>query len=113
MATHTTYDDLLARVRLLSADLDRPPVVAISGHSGAGKSTLSTALAADLGVDEEQVVRLDRLKAEGAAEQRGLFDLHDWRVVLDLLQRVRARPTPERLTYPTRVYDGSTGRRTP
>ena len=63
MATHTTYDDLLARVRLLSADLDRPPVVAISGHGGAGKSTRSTALAADLGVDEEQVVRLDRLKA--------------------------------------------------
>ena len=111
MATHTTYDDLLARVRLLSADLDRPPVVAISGHGGAGKSTLSTALAADLGVDEEQVVRLDRLKAEGAAEQRGLFDLHDWPVVVDLLQRVRARPTPERLTYRTRVYDGSTGRR--
>ena len=31
--------------------------------------------------------------------------------MLDLLQRVRARPTPERLTYPTRVYDRSTGRR--
>lgn len=105
----TTYDDLLARIGVLMVHLDRPPVVAISGHGGAGKSTLSTALAADLGVDEEQVVRLDRLMAAGAQEQRGLWDMHDWPVVEDLLRTVRRRPTPERLAYPTRVYEGRTG----
>jgi uridine kinase len=107
----TTYDDLLAHAVRLMTDLDRPPVVAISGHGGAGKSTLSSVLAADLGCEEEQVVRLDRLYAERPAEQRGLFDLHDWPAVVDLLRRVRIRPTPDRLAYPTRGYDGSTGRR--
>ena len=66
----TTYDDLLAHIGVLMVHLDRPPVVAVSGHGGAGKSTLCSRLADDLGFDEEQVVRLDRLKAEGAQEQR-------------------------------------------
>lgn len=111
MATHTTYDDLLARARTLVDALDRPPVVGICGHGGAGKSTLASLLAADLGVDEDQVVRLDRLKAEGAEVQRGLLDLHDWPVLLDLLARVRTPPVPTRLSYPTRVWGGVTGRR--
>lgn len=110
MASAASYDDVVARVRDLQQQLDRPPVVGISGHGGAGKSTLASALAHAVGCDEEQVVRTDRLKAEDAASA-GMFDLHDWPVLINLLERVRAEPTPTRLAYPTRVYDGRTGER--
>jgi uridine kinase len=103
-----TYDDLLGRVRRLVDDLDRPPVVGISGHGGAGKSTLARRLGADLGLTAGQVVTLDRLYA-GDVSRRGLLDLHDWPTVLSLLRRVRTPPVPPRLTYRKRLYDGSEG----
>ncbi len=103
-----TYDDLLGRVRRLVDDLDRPPVVGISGHGGAGKSTLARRLAADLGLTAGQVVTMDRLYA-GDVSRRGLLDLHDWPTVLALLGRVRTPPVPPRLTYRKRLYDGSEG----
>lgn len=104
-----TYAHLLDQVRGLRADLSRPPVVGISGHGGAGKTTLARRLAADLGVRPEQVVTLDRLYAAGATEQGGLFDLHDWEVLLALLRAVRTAPTPARLAHPTRQWSGESG----
>ena len=66
---HTTYDDLLARVRMLITESARPPVVAIAGHGGAGKSTLALRLAADLGVHEDQLVGTDGLYARTDTER--------------------------------------------
>lgn len=108
--TRASYDDLLARVRRLVVELDRPPVVGISGHGGAGKTTLARRLAGDLGTEVPQVVALDRMYAATARDTRGLFDLHDWPRVTDLLRRLRERPVPARLAYPTRQWSGETGR---
>ena len=36
-----------------------------------------------------------------------MFDLHDWPVLFDLLNRLRAAPYPPRLLYPVRTYDGA------
>lgn len=102
----STYDDLLARASLLVAELGRPPVIAISGHGGAGKSTLAGRLVTDLGGLPEQVIGTDCFFAAGAGPASGLDDLHDWPALLDVLRRVRATPTPERLTYPSRSYNG-------
>jgi hypothetical protein len=63
----------------------------------------------DVGVCWEQVVRLDRTYAAPARRGGGLFALHDWPVLLDLLARVRATPTPSRLAHATRQYDGREG----
>ncbi len=38
-----------------------------------------------------------------------MWDLHDWPELLDLLTRVRSEPTPPRLSYRYRWYDGQEG----
>ena len=106
---HTKYDDLRARVRTLIAESVRPPVVAIGGHGGAGKSTLALRLAADLGVHEDQVVGTDGLHARTDTAWAPMWDLHDWPALIDLLTRVRRAPTPRRLSYRYRWYDGQEG----
>ncbi len=103
------YDELLDRVRALAADLDRPPVVGIAGHGGAGQTTLARRLARDLGFDAAQIVKTDRLYAATDTRRAGLFELQDWPILFDLLHQVRATPTPERLRYRTRGYDGEEG----
>ena len=103
------YDELLGRVRALAADLDRPPVVGIAGHGGAGKTTLARRLARDLGFDAAQIVKTDRLYAATDTRRAGLFELQDWPILFDLLHQVRATPTPKRLRYRTRGYDGEEG----
>lgn len=103
----TSYAALRDRVAGLLTDADRPPVVAISGHGGAGKSTLAARLVTDLGGAPEQVIRTDCFYAVDAGPDSGLFDLHDWPVLLDLLGRLRATPPPLRLTYPVRAYGGA------
>lgn len=102
----TTYDDLRIRIADLISSLGRSPVVGISGHGGAGKSTLAARLMAELGGLPEQVVRTDRFFAVDAGPGSGLFDLHDWPALFELLQRVRATPAPQRLVYSARTYDG-------
>lgn len=87
--------------------MERAPVVGISGHGGAGKSTLAARLMADLGGQPEQVVRTDRFYAVDAGPGSGLFDLHDWPALFDLLNRLRATPNPQRLVYPVRTYNGA------
>jgi uridine kinase len=103
------YDELLDRVRALAADLDRPPVLGIAGHGGAGKTTVARRLASDLGFDAAQIVKTDRLYAATDTRRAGLFELQDWPVLFALLHRVRSTPTPERLRYRTRGYDGEEG----
>jgi uridine kinase len=103
------YDELLDRVRALAADLDRPPVLGIAGHGGAGKTTVARRLASDLGFDASQIVKTDRLYAATDTRRAGLFELQDWPVLFALLHRVRSTPTPERLRYRTRGYDGEEG----
>lgn len=102
-----TYDDLRARIARLMASMDRPPVVGISGHGGAGKSTLAARLMTELGGDPQQVIPTDRFYAAGVGTGTGLFDLHDWPVLFDLLHRLRAAPAPQRLVYSARTYDGA------
>lgn len=103
----TAYDDLRIRITHLLESMERAPVVGISGHGGAGKSTLAARLMADLGGQPEQVVRTDRFYAVDAGPGSGLFNLHDWPALLDLLNRLRATPNPPRLVYPVRTYDGA------
>ena len=103
----TAYDDLRIRITHLVESMERAPVVGISGHGGAGKSTLATRLMADLGGQPEQVVRMDRFYAVDAGPGSGLFDLHDWPALFDLLNRLRVAPNPSRLVYPVRTYDGA------
>ena len=105
----TTYDDMLARVRMLMAGSARPPVVAIAGHGGAGKTTLARRLAADLGVHEDQLVGTDGLYARTDTAQAPMWELHDWAALTGLLSQVRSEPTPRRLSYRYRWYDGQEG----
>ena len=103
----TTYDDLRTRITRLMNSLERSPVVGICGHGGAGKSTLAARLMIDLGGESEQVVSTDRFYAVDAGPHSGLFDLHDWSALFDLLHGVRVSPSPQRLVYPVRTYDGA------
>jgi uridine kinase len=101
------YDELRTRVADLMGSMERPPVVGISGHGGAGKTTLAVRLMNDLGGTPEQVVGTDCFYAEGAGPSSGLFDLHDWPALFDLLRRLRTTPSSRRLAYPVRTYDGA------
>ena len=105
----STYDELLARVLTLVAHSEKPPVVAIAGCGGAGKSTLARRLAKDLGVHEDQVVGTDGLYAKTDTDRAAMWELHDWPALFELLQAVRAEPTPERLRYRYRWYYGQEG----
>lgn len=103
----TTYDDLRTCIIDLMNSMERAPIVGISGHGGAGKSTLAARLVTDLGGTPEQVVRTDCFYAVDAGPGSGLFDLHDWPVLLELLRRLRTTPVPQRLAYQVRTYDGT------
>ncbi len=102
-----SYDDLRARIAGLMNSMERAPIVGISGHGGAGKTTLAARLMVDLGGSPEQVVRTDRFYAVGAGPCSGLFDLHDWTALVDLLHRLRANPRSQRIVYSARTYDGT------
>lgn len=107
MTTRATYDDLLARVRDLADRLDRPPVVGISGHGGAGKSTLATRLAADLGLDPDQVVGTDSFYATTCGPGAGMWEQHDWPAIEAVVRS--AHHGAERLRYDYRWWGGETG----
>ena len=104
--TTASYERLRARITQVMDSMGRPPIVAISGHGGAGKTTLAARLMTDLGGQPHQVVRTDRLYASTAGPDSGVFDLHDWPTIRDLLRRLRTLPPPTRLTYPVRTYEG-------
>ena len=108
-APEASYDELHARVVDLMTSMNRAPVIGISGHGGAGKSTLAARLMTDLGGTPEQVIRNDSFYAVGAGPSSGLFDLHDWSALYDLLHRIRATKDPKRLTYSVRTYSGTDG----
>lgn len=102
-----SYDDLCVRVSSLMASMDRAPVIGICGHGGAGKSTLADLLMTDLGGTPEQVISTDSFYAVSAGPRSGLFDLHDWPALFELLRRLRASKDPMRLSYSVRTYDGA------
>ena len=102
-----TYEEVRTRTAELMRAMTRLPIVGISGHGGAGKSTLAARLVTDLGGTAEQVISTDCFYAAGAGAGSGLFGLHDWPALLGLLGRLRAAPTPLRLVYPVRNYDGT------
>ncbi len=110
-APEASYDELRVRVVDLMTSMDRAPVIGISGHGGAGKSTLAARLMSDLGGTPEQVIRTDCLYAAGAGPGSGLFDLHDWPALYDLLHRIRTTKDPKRLSYSVRTYSGTEGTR--
>lgn len=107
MGTRVTYDELLARVRALVEELDRPPVVGISGHGGAGKSTLAARLAADLGLTGDQVVGTDAFYATSCGPRAGMWEQHDWPAVEAVVRS--ARSGADRLQYAWRWWSGETG----
>jgi uridine kinase len=108
MTAITTYDALLARVRdLVASTEDRVPVVGISGHGGAGKSTLAERLAADLGLDEDQVVATDAFYATTCGPDAGMWEQHDWPALEAAVRG--ARSGPARLRYDYRWWSGQTG----
>jgi hypothetical protein len=105
----TTYDDLVARVRGLAETSETVPVVDISGHGGAGKSTLAARLGADLGLHEDQLVSTDAFYATSCGPGAGLWEQHDWAAVHAVVRSAREQPTPRRLRYDYRWWDGQTG----
>ena len=107
MATQTTYDDLLARIRALITTSDRVPVVGISGHGGAGKSTLAEALGADLGLDPDQVVSTDWFHATTCGPEAGMWAQHDWPLLEAVVRSVREGS--DRLRFDYRWWTGETG----
>ena len=109
MPPHTTYDDLLARVRELIATTGRIPVVGITGHGGSGKSTLTTRLGADLGLEPDQVVPTDCFYATTCGPDAGMWEQHDWRLIESLVAGVRRDPPPGRLRFDYRWWAGETG----
>lgn len=98
------YSGLLSALAAKAADARRrghsPFVIAISGHGGSGKSTLAARLAAEL---DGTVVGTDGMYARDAGPASGLWALHDWPAIIDLLRGLR---TAQRLTYRKRWYTG-------
>jgi uridine kinase len=89
------YRDLVHIIEKLLAEQE-VVVVAISGHGGSGKSTLADALAQQFEVPEDQIVRGDGLHAKNYLQATGLFELHDWATIMDILVNARAN---KRLKY--------------
>jgi len=78
------YTDLIQIIERLFAK-QKVVVIAISGHGGSGKSTLADKLASRFNVAENQIVRVDDLHAKNYMQTNGLFELHDWTTIMDIL----------------------------
>ena len=109
MPDPTTYDELLRRVRHLTAAGGKIPVVGITGHGGSGKSTLAAALGADLGLDPGQVVPTDCFYATTCGATAGMWEQHDWTRLAALVRGARTTPPPARLQFEYRWWTGETG----
>lgn len=89
------YEDLIRIIEQLLAKQE-VVVIAISGHGGSGKSTLADKIARQFGVAESQIVRVDGLHAKNYMQTKGLFELHDWTTIMDILVNAH---TNSRLRY--------------
>lgn len=80
--------ELLERINVVRTN-NECLVVGMSGFAGSGKSTLASKLAAQLAINDSQIVRIDNLYS---AEPRGkeLFDEYDWGKLAQIIQDYRA-----------------------
>lgn len=83
------YDEL---IRIIEEHLLKQEVVvvAISGHGGSGKSTLAEKLATHFEIASNQIVSSDGLHAKNYLQAKGLFDMHDWETITNILKHVRS-----------------------
>lgn len=91
-----TFDDLVARARVLAAG-DRRAVLGVAGSPGSGKSTLVALLLTELGPDVVAHVPMDgfhladvELARLGRADRKGAPDTFDVAGYVALLRRLRA-----------------------
>ncbi len=96
------YDELVKQINKLLNEKELV-IIAISGHGGSGKSTLADKLANDYGVSQDQIVRTDNMYAKNHNQTVGIFELHDWSAIIDLLASIRRS---NRLSYLSRSYEG-------
>ncbi|MCB9822898.1 hypothetical protein H6800_01325 [Candidatus Nomurabacteria bacterium] len=96
------YDELVNNIKRLLNNQE-VAVIAISGHGGSGKTTLAKRLAEDFDIAAEQIVGLDNLHAKNYEDAKGLFELSDWAVIMELLKDIH---TSGRLQYQTRDWKG-------
>ena len=94
------YEDLVKQIQEL-LNKQAVVVVAISGHGGSGKSTLADRLGQEFGVEKHHILRMDSFYAKNYEKAKGLFEGHDWPVIMDLLSHVHES---NRLTYKTRDW---------
>lgn len=99
------YQELVDQIKPL-LESQEVVVLAISGHGGSGKSTLAEKLATEFGVEDEHIVRTDNIHAKDYENAKGLFELHDWPIIMELLTNVRKNP---QLEYKTRDWKGVEG----
>ena len=96
------YDDLIKQIELLLEKKERV-VVAISGYGGSGKSFLADKICDHFSIPHKTVLRMDFLHADDTQAKDGIFDEHDWALIVRILKDIHAG---KRLHYASRGFRG-------